>query len=384
MGADVSAMIEQEFAKIDNKVADVVAKTNEEIAKHGKLGAENKQAVDALNKTVEEVLARILTVEQSAGGQGGGLENEFVTVGAQFIESDSFKAYAAGASTKAAFEVQNNTITGSDATVAPARRDGVVGGAFRNLSILDAIPTIPTGSNAIEYVKEASVTDNAAEQSAEGAEYAESALTFSLINEPVRSVGTFLKISKQMLEDAPAVAAYINVRLMHLVEKRVDSQVVNGAGTSGTLSGFLKTGNHTAFTATAGDTAIESIRKSITQLELAEYYATAVMLNPATVQAIDLDQDADGAYIAANPRAQNSPTIWGLPIISSAAVPSNKFVAGAFDLASILHERKGVVIEMSDSDDDNFTKDLVTVKATKRCALEVNTQPAFVGGTLTA
>ena len=381
--SDVTALVEAEFKKIDNKVAEVVKKTNEEIAAHGKIGAANKQAVDALNKTVEEVMARILAVEQSAG-TGGQEQAGIVTVGAQFIESDAFKAYADGQTTKASFDVQNNTVVGTDATVAPDRRAGVVPGAFRNLNISEILPSIPTASNAIEYVKESSLTDAAAEQSAEGEEYQESSIGFSLVNDPVRSIGTWLKISKQMLEDAPAVAAYINVRLMHLVEKKVDSQLVNGTGASGTLSGFLKTGNHTVFTPSSGDTELGGIRKAVTQLELADYYATAVLLNPAQVQNIDLGKDDNGAYIAANPRTANGPMAWGLPIISSAAVPANKFVMGAFDLSSILHERRNVTVEMSDSDDDNFTKDLVTIKATKRCALEINTQAAFVGGDLTA
>lgn len=382
MATDVKTLVQAEFKKLDEQVTEVNNRITEEVAAFGKIGEGNKQALDTLNKTVEETMARVLELEQGSGGSGEGTD-AILSCGQQFVESDAFKAFVDGSQPKAKFEITNNTITGSDTTVAPDRREGVVPGATRRLRVEEVLPTIPTTSNAIEYVKELAFTNNAAEQNGEGAALAESAITFDLVNLPVRTIGHFIRLSKQMIADGPSIAGYVNVRLAYGVDLKVDTQLVSGDGTNNTLSGLLDAGNFTAFSATSGDNELQSLRKAITQLELADYYPTAILLNPSEVQNIDLLQGTDEHFVAADPRMMNVPRAWGLPIVSTNAVAAGSFVMGAFDMATILHARRGTTIEMSESDEDNFQKELVTVKATRRCALEVNTPAAIVGGTLT-
>ena len=98
------------------------------------------------------------------------------------------------------------------AAVAPDRKPGVVSGAFLPFSMESLIPSTTTTSNAIEFTKEASFTNSAAE-AAEGAAKAESALTWSLVNMPVSTVAHWIKISKQLASDNTALAAYVNTRL---------------------------------------------------------------------------------------------------------------------------------------------------------------------------
>ena len=66
------------------------------------------------------------------------------------------------------------------------RVPGVVPGASQILTLEALIPALPTASNAIEFTKEASFTNNAAE-TAEGAAKPESAVTFALVNMPISS-----------------------------------------------------------------------------------------------------------------------------------------------------------------------------------------------------
>jgi len=50
---------------------------------------------------------------------------------------------------------------------------------------------------------------------------------------------------------------------------------------------------------------------------------------------------------------------------------------GAFNIAAQLFRRTGLHIEMSNSDGDNFTKNLVTIRAEPRAALAVYAPAAF-------
>jgi len=139
----------------------------------------------------------------------------------------------------------------------------------------------------------------------------ESAITFELQTIPVRTIAHWLKVSKQVRDDAPALVSYINNRVAYGVEHRLDSQLINGDGVAPNLSGLLDTGNYTVYTAGAGDTAINNIREAIGLVEAADYAANAVILNPADVQAIDLTVGTDDHYVAADPRSNNQRTIWG-------------------------------------------------------------------------
>ena len=155
------------------------------------------------------------------------------------------KAFQEGSAQKARFQVQNNTLTGSDTNVAPDRKAAIVSGDTHFLTLEDLFPAIPTSSNAIEYTKEASFTNSAAE-AAEAAEKGESALTWSLVNMPVSTVAHWIKISRQLAMDNTALAAYVNQRMIYGVDRRVETQLGAGDGVAPNLSGILDTGNFTA------------------------------------------------------------------------------------------------------------------------------------------
>ena len=49
----------------------------------------------------------------------------------------------------------------------------------------------------------------------------------------------------------------------------------------------------------------------------------------------------------------------------------------------MIHNREGVTVEMSDSDSDNFTKNLITIRAERRLALATERPAAVRAGDLT-
>ena len=107
------------------------------------------------------------------------------------------------------------------------------------------LPSTTTTSNAIEFTRENAFTNNAAE-AAEGAQKVESSLTWTLVNMPVSTVAHWIKISKQLAADAPALAAYVDTRMRYGVNQKVDIQLVVGDGTAPNISGTYDTGNYTA------------------------------------------------------------------------------------------------------------------------------------------
>jgi HK97 family phage major capsid protein len=197
----------------------------------------------------------------------------------------------------------------------------------------------------------------------------------------VRTVAHWIKLTKQVMDDAPMLASYVDTRMRYGVELRLDSQLLNGDGITPNISGMMAAGNHTAFTPTGAD-PIVSIRQAMTQVAQADYQATAVILNPADVEAIDLTKDSQGAYVAADPRSNIQATIWGLPIVSSNAMTAGQFLTAAFPVAYQQWNRQGTTVDLSDSDDTNFQSNLYTLRAELRAMLATYRPASAVGGAL--
>jgi HK97 family phage major capsid protein len=370
---------------VEAKLKEFSDKAEAEAKVNGKASQDTLSAIEGLGVKQREFADRLLALEQK-GLAGSKDDNKADTWGQQFTKSDAYKAFAGGSAQKARVEVKN-TVTGSDATVAPDRKPGVVAGAFRTLTLESIMTALPTSSNAIEYTRENVFTNNAAE-TAEAGQKPETSITFTLQNMPVSTVAHWIKISRQLAADNAALAAYINLRMTYGVNLRVENQLVNGDGTSPNIAGLFKSGNYTAhgYTAAAlgaGATRLDLIRKAIADCMTADFPATAVLLNPVDWAAIELLKDSQGRYIIGDPANGAAPSLWGLPVIQSNAITADSFMVGAFDMAATIHNREGVVVELSESDSDNFTKNLVTVRAERRLALTVERPASLRGGDLT-
>jgi HK97 family phage major capsid protein len=70
-------------------------------------------------------------------------------------------------------------------------------------------------------------------------------------------------------------------------------------------------------------------------------------------------------------------SIWGLPVAITPAITLNTALVGAFKLGSQYFQREGMTIEMTNSDQDDFIKNKMTIRAEERLALAVYRPLAF-------
>lgn len=363
-----------------NEAVKAMVKEQENGTKEGIKQAADK--AEAAAKQVQSCADRLVALEQKLTGSiisGKEAPKSFAQI---LVEDPAYKAFASGQTNKCrvsfknGFLVQNNTLTGqagspvanSDILVGADRRPGIIPGAFRALRVRDLIASGNTISNAVEFTRELLFT-NAAAETAEGATKPESTLTFELYTMPVVTIAHWLKVSKQILSDAPALMAYIQNRLRYGVELREETQIVAGNGVGQNLKGMTVAPNFTAFTPTTGDTAIDSLNRAFRALDVAGYPATGVIMNPATWGAIERLKDENKNYLVGSPFGAIVPTIWGKPIALTPSMTANKLLAAAFDIAFMYLEREATEVEMSDSDEDNFRQNLITIRAEKRGVL---------------
>lgn len=366
----------------------LIEAANEQVKQTGKVGTETKAAIDAAVENINKLGLRIDKVEAKMDRQGDPAPVQ-KSLGDQFLESEDWKgAVGLTKSSKARFETKAITnATGQNQPLVPDQRlPGIQQLPNRPLRIRDLLPTGQTTSNLIQYVKENVFTNNAGPQAggsptvaAENTLKNESDITFTLANAPVVTLAHYILASRQILDDAPMLASYINGRLIYGLKLEEEDEILNGDGTVGQLDGLMH--QATAFSRAATGTKLDVLRRSITQLQLSEYDAEVIILNPADWEDIELTKDTQGRYIIANPQSLIGPRLWSLPVIATNSMTQGQFLTANMNQAAQLWDRMQAAVELSREDGDNFKKNMVTLLAEERLALTVYRPTALIKGT---
>ena len=368
--------------KQGDELKSAIEKYEGQLQTQGTVAKEAKDAVAALSQRFEAAMDD-LGKKMAVAGEGAALA---ATAGDQLVATEAFKAMASGAMSQgsARVEVKNTVLNSSTTTSYPDNRPGIVPGIAKPLTIRDVLPSGTTSAIMVVGTREATYT-NAAAETAQGGSKPESALTFEQFNTPIETVATWIKVSKQLLSDAPGVVSYINGRLFYMLEERIDLQLLKGTGVAPNIGGLQKAGNFTAFTAATGANLIGSINKAKYDLWAKGYPPDAVILNPADWAAIELARESGttGAYLYGAPGTVASTNPFGVRVVLSANQTAGQMTIGAFNRAAMVWNREGAVVEAGFVADD-FTKNLVTLRAECRLGLEVSVPGAILHGAITA
>ena len=387
--ASIRTLTEAENAR-EARIKTMIEKAQEQITAQGGISTELKNQLASLAEKGTEGTNRIAALEQLVTQlkNAGNAAAKVLTAGQRFTADEKVKAaLAEGQGFKGRVRAIVNTITeltsgdgGAGDLIVPQRLQGIITPQNRRLRIRDLLMKGRTTSNAIEFVKESGYTNSAAPV-AEGALKPESSLTFELATAPVRTIAHWIRASKQVLDDVPQLQSYIDTRLRYGLALVEEAQLLAGDGTGQNILGLIP--QATAFDTSrlkVGDTRIDVIRRAMTQLRLSEYSASAVVMHPDDWEEIELTKDTTENYVWANPRSLAGPTIWGLPVLDSTSLSPGEFLVGAFDVAAQLWDREDANVEISTEDQDNFVKNLVTIRAEERLALTVYREESFIYG----
>lgn len=354
-----------------------------------------------LRATADEMRERVLTLEQrmSAGPAEGHNPGGGDTLADRVMKSDQFRALMDGRGRSMRVELPMtmteiktaivNATGASQPLVAADRRPGIVTAMDRSLRVLDLIPRVPTSSNMVEYTKENVFTNAAGPQygspAYENVAKPESGITFTLESRRVETYAHFIPVSRQVLSDSPGFQQYLNARLVYGLLLAIEIDILNGDGTQGALSGLLDSGNYTAYTrAVSGDTAIDTLRRAVTQLELANHAADAILLNPADWEDLVLTREGSGTgqYLMGAPTDSTEPRIFGVRVVPTNSIDSGTFVCADLANSVFMADRQAVSVEIAFEHSENFTKNMATVLAETRLALCVTRPTGIVSGSL--
>lgn len=373
--------VKGEIDKIAQALEAKTAQHTAEVEKFGKASTDLTGKIDGLSEQYKALKEQMIDLAQKQTPAAP--EGKSETAGMEFVSSEAFKSLVSGQREKVRLEVKN-TVLADATTTFPQQQPGIIPGSFAPLTLRQLIPTIQVSVNSVKSLRELAWT-NAAAEVAQGAEKPESALTFEEYNVPIETIAHWIKVSNQLLADAPAIASYIDTRLRDGLNQRVDRQLLLGDGVSPNLSGLTDAGNFTAFTATSGANLVESINAAkYNRWAVGETVDTAVV-NPADWAAMELAREGTGtgAYLYGAPGVSGNMSAFGVQIVISANMPAGQFLVGSLRSAATIYQRQGAVVEMGFVNDD-FTRNLVTIRAEERLGLAVDRPAAIMYGAITA
>jgi HK97 family phage major capsid protein len=394
MGKEAEFTVEDvkaELGKIGQQVKEAGERALAEAKRHGDMSAELKPKVDEMLVKQGELQARLVEAEQKLARRGEPEKKANQTLGehlvndpgfAEWLKSGGMKSAQSGyvCNVKAALTsiaTTNTTTVG----VNPDIQTGIVGLPTRRLTVRDLLMPGATDSNLIQYVRETGFTNSAAPVT-EGALKPESSIVFDLVQTAVVTIAHWIKASKLILDDMKQLQSYIDGRMRYGLQLVEENQLLKGSGTGNNLNGiYTQATAYSAPISVPSPTTIDVLRLMLLQAELAEYPSTGIVLHPSDWAAIELTKETTGGYIFANPQSLATPSLWGRPVVATQAMTVDTALVGAFKMGGQYFSREDINVVVSSEDQDNFVKNMVTIRAEMREGLAVYRPQAFVKNT---
>ena len=379
IGNIVDEKIEKAFNQAkDNAKGEMESSLKSEI---DNLTTQYVEKSEALNKRLDEME---MAAKKTASGA---TPKSFKAAIEGALKDGAIDAMVKGNANAARFEVKADMSLGADVTGVVAGEtivDQIKYDPSRSVHIRSLLPLGSTDAQTIRFPKETAYSDGAA-ATAETSAFTQSDFDLAASTVNVEKIGTYMRITGEMLDDIKQLTSYLSARVPEKVLSVEDNEILNGDGSSPNLDGLFTDG--TAFAAGGFALAIESANEfdvltvALNQLALANYQADTILLNPTDLHKMILLKSTANEYLRNQIFSGLQPTINGIPVTVNTAVTAGKFLVGNLRQASQLWIRENLAVEFSREDSDNFQKNFVTVRAMERVALTNYLPNAIVQGT---
>lgn len=234
--------------------------------------------------------------------------------------------------------------------------------------LLDVVNVVPTTFGAVDWVRYQPTQPPDAPEVAEGDLKPEMPLSIELRSDTLKTDAHHKVITRQALQDLPAIRQEIETRLRAGVMAKMQTRVATA------LTG------DTSIPATSGDSLLAGIRVAIGAMDdTAGYTPNAVVLNPgdwATIDLTLLGQTLAGAIVNGGS--------WGLTFVSSSKIPAGTAYVGDFRAGVTLFQRATTEVFVTDSHVDYFLRNQLVLLAETRAFAAVTEPMALMQVTATA
>lgn len=351
----------------------------EAIKRAGELTTEIENLKEQI-KTAEKAAQLLAQIGNGESEQEGAKDTRSKSLGEHFVKA----AKKANASKGQHFSVHTSAFkAATDTQTSPTGISqfatnldyNVVTAPRTALVIRDLFGSETISGSALTYLVEGAMEGTPA-VTAEGAKKAQvhfanpTPVTVSL-----KKITEFIKESDEYINDYPFLASAINGRLLYALGLKEQNELVSDLiGTSG-----IQTDSTSWTGTTKADELADIIFSALMDVqEQSGYAADAIVLNPATWQLIRLGKDSNNQYYGGSYFADGQgKQLWGVPVVVTTAVTASQIIAGAFKTCGSVVSKGGVSVEATNSNEDDFLYNLMTIRAEERLALAVRRPAGF-------
>lgn len=254
--------------------------------------------------------------------------------------------------------------------------DTNVYGNRRELLIADLFSNETISNNALTFFVESSTVEGGPAYTTEGSE--KPMMSFgdpTSVTAALRKIASYMKESDELVHDAPWLKSAIDDRGIYQHQLAVESYLVSAlSGTSG-----IGTGNKM--------TPDGILKAKMTVWKNSGFKPDALLINPDDLYNIMIRKDTNGQYYGGgfvtgaygNGDIEEEPRIWGLKVVPSASVAQGSCYVGAFRLGgSIVRSDAGMQVAFANQNEDDFIKNMITVRIEERLVLAVRRPACFV------
>lgn len=294
------------------------------------------------------------------------------------VEGGAIEDFKKGRSRATSFEVKADMTTGADFTgevIAATRVPGIKFDPSNEVHVRSIVPVGTTTSDTIRFVKESAYTDGNAATS-EGSALGQTDFNLTASTANVELIGTYLRLSKQMLDDTEQLTSYISARVPSKLMAVEDDQLLGGSGVAPNLEGLRNSA--TAWSNTDSGFAagvisnpqnIDVLITALNQIAKFNYTSDGILMHPTDFHKILALKDGDNRYLKDQVYQGLQPTFMGVPFRLSTAMAEGEFIVGNFSQAAQIWQRDNVSVEFFEQDSDNVQKNFITVRVQERLAM---------------
>lgn len=342
----------------------------------------DRAAALSIEKTMEAVTAFFDAVEEKAKGRTSKVELEEST--ASFNVEDVEKGLAGLKKDKGSFSFSFKSLGDLNHLVKSQDRGDITitAGPHIEPQTDPSIDRAPVRSTFLENIADVGPIDSdhvkfTEVTGASGAPASTSELgtipqkdyTFQVYTKPVQKVAVINKHSVELLNYAPELVSAIKSMLHEDLNIVVDGQLLSGNGTPPQLQGILGVAEELDATAIgtqeiADPNLFDILRIAYTKIVVAgkgKFLPNYVILNPVDAEELDLVKDADGRYVLPPFFSANGATVKGVRVLENTGITAGSFLMGDFRYLKV-RTKGGVEVEITNSDSDDFQKDLIAIK----------------------
>lgn len=360
------------------------------------LKAENATAVEGLKTELEELKSQISVVKDAAdkleakSNRKTMNDNQVKGFNATLAESieknaDVLGKIAAGELKHTSFKMDTKAVGNMTEAVnltgdiPRAYANQVYALPSRKIHVRSLLPVGTISQGLFTFPLETGGEGAPAAQT-QGSTKAQVDFDITMTNAPAQVIAGYVKISRQMLDDVPAMTSFLQSRLLEKYLVAEDAQLLSGNGTAPNLQGL--TGVASAFSG-AATVDVEQLVQAIAQVEASNYSATGILINPTDWANIINTKNTNSAYSLPGSTVVTTDgqlSIAGIPVFKSTAIAADKFLVGDWAMGAQIMQRDGISVQFSEFDGNNFVENMITVRVEARIAFPIYYAGAFVYG----